>query len=65
MSALSTASNWWATVKAILWGFLGVRRYDDYQKDIKRLNPLHIMLVGVVMTFVFVAGLMALVTWIV
>jgi len=55
---------WLATVKAILWGFLGVRRYDDYQQDVKRLNPLHIMLVGVVMTFLFVAGLMVLVTWI-
>jgi hypothetical protein len=49
---------------AVLWGFLGVRRNSDYQQDVKRLNPLHILLVGVVMTFLFVAGLMLLVTWI-
>ena len=39
---------------AVLWGFLGVRRNSDYQQDVKRLNPLHIMLVGVLMTFLFV-----------
>ncbi len=54
-----------ATIKAVLWGFLGVRRRDDYQKDIARLNPLHLMAVGVVMAFLFVIGLMLLVNWVV
>jgi Protein of unknown function (DUF2970) len=35
------------TVKAVLWGFLGVRRNSDYQDDIAKLNPLHLMAVGV------------------
>lgn len=64
MSAAKTKSAWLATMVAVLWGFLGVRRNSDYQQDVKRLNPLHIMLVGVLMTFLFVAGLMMLVTWI-
>ena len=49
------------TVKAVLWGFLGVRRRSDYEKDIARLNPLHLMAVGVLMAFLFVAGLIELV----
>lgn len=53
------------TVKAVLWGFLGVRRGSDYQRDIQRLNPLHLMAAGVVMAFLFVAGLMVLVKWVV
>ena len=53
------------TVKAVLWGFLGVRRNSDYQQDIARLNPIHIMVVGVVMALLFVLGLMALVNWVV
>jgi len=53
------------TVKAVLWGFLGVRRQADYQKDIERLNPLHLMAVGVVMAFLFVLGLILLVNWVV
>ena len=64
MSAGKVKAVWLSTVVAVLWGFLGVRRNSDYQQDVKRLNPLHIMLVGALMTFLLVAGLMTLVTWI-
>lgn len=53
------------TVKAVLWGFLGVRRDADYQKDIASLNPVHIIVVGLVMAMLFVFGLIALVNWVV
>ncbi|MBL0917914.1 MAG: DUF2970 domain-containing protein [Hydrogenophaga sp.] len=53
-----------ATVKAVLWGFLGVRQRGEYEKDIKRLNPLHLMVAGIVMGFVFVGALIALVNWV-
>lgn len=56
--------SWLATVNAVLWGFLGVRRQSDYQSDIAKLNPLHIVAVGIVMTFLFVLGLMFLVNWV-
>jgi uncharacterized membrane protein YidH (DUF202 family) len=56
--------SWLATVNAVLWGFLGVRRQADYQSDIAKLNPLHIVAVGIVMTFLFVFGLMFLVNWV-
>lgn len=52
------------TVKAVAWGFLGVRRNADYQKDIARLNPLHLIAVGVGMAFLFVLGLIVLVNWV-
>lgn len=54
-----------STVKAVLWGFLGVRRQADYQKDIANLNPVHIIVVGVVMALLFVVGLIGLVNWVV
>jgi len=53
------------TVKAVLWGFLGVRRNADYQQDIARLNPIHIIVVGVVMALIFVFSLILLVNWVV
>lgn len=53
-----------ATIRAVLWGFLGVRRNSDYQDDIARLNPLHIVAVGLVLAFLFVFGLILLVQWI-
>ncbi len=55
----------WVTVRAVLWGFLGVRRKADYQQDIERLNPLHLIAVGIVLAFLFVAGLIVLVNWVV
>lgn len=52
------------TVKAVLWGFLGVRRRSDFQHDVAKLNPLHLMIVGVVMALMFVFGLILLVNWV-
>jgi len=55
----------WGTVKAVLWGFLGVRRRSDFQDDVAKLNPLHLMAVGVAMALLFVFGLILLVNWVV
>lgn len=55
--------SWSSTVIAVLWAFLGVRRQSDYQNDIGKLNPLHLALVGIVATFLFVGGLMLLAHW--
>ena len=52
------------TVKAVLWGFLGVRRNADYQSDVARLNPVHLIVVGVVMALVFVVTLILTVNWV-
>ena len=53
------------TFKAVLWAFLGVRRRSDYEKDVQRLNPLHLMAMGVVLALMFVGGLILLVNWVV
>lgn len=55
----------WITLSAVLWAFLGVRRKSDSQLDIDRLNPLHLMAVGVVMALLFVLALIFLVNWVV
>lgn len=53
------------TVKAVLWGFLGVRRNADYQDDIAKLNPLHLVVVGLFMAILFVFSLILVVRWVV
>jgi len=55
----------WGTVLAVLWGFLGVRRQSDFQQDVSRLSPVHILVVGLLMGLLFVALLMAIVFWVV
>ncbi|MDB5742754.1 MAG: hypothetical protein JWR68_1069 [Polaromonas sp.] len=56
-------SSLWRTVKAIAWAFVGLRARGDYEEDIKKLNPLHIIGIGLVAIFVFVAILVLLVNW--
>jgi amino acid transporter len=53
------------TIQAVLWSFIGVRKNADYQKDIEKLNPFHILGVGIAAALLFVLGLIALVNWVV
>ncbi|MEZ5659016.1 MAG: DUF2970 domain-containing protein [Burkholderiaceae bacterium] len=48
----------WATVKAVAWSFFGVRRSQDHQADFERLNPLHVVIIGVLMGVLFVLTLL-------
>lgn len=53
------------TIQAVLWSFIGIRKNADYQKDIEKLNPFHILGVGIAAALLFVLGLVALVNWVV
>ncbi|MBF5003023.1 DUF2970 domain-containing protein [Diaphorobacter caeni] len=53
------------TVRAVAWSMIGLRKGAEYQKDIDKLNPIHIIVVGLLGLFLLVIGLIALVNWIV
>jgi hypothetical protein len=53
------------TIKAVLWSFVGLRARGDYERDVAQLNPVHIIIVGLVGVFVFVGSLILLATWVV
>ena len=53
----------WRTVKAVAWSFVGLRARGEYEEDVKNLNPLHIIMVGLAAVFVFVLVLVLLVNW--
>jgi hypothetical protein len=53
------------TVKAVMWSFVGLRARGDYEQDVAQLNPVHIVIVGLVGVFVFVGSLIGLATWVV
>jgi hypothetical protein len=57
--------SWTATVSAVLWAFLGVRRKSDFEDDIGKLTPLQIAVVGAIGGVLFVVILMLLVQWVV
>ena len=53
------------TVKAVMWSFVGLRARGDYEQDVAQLNPVHIVIVGLVGVGIFVGSLILLATWVV
>lgn len=53
------------TVLAVAWSFLGIRRRADYAKDVAQLNPIHVVVAGVIGAALFVLVLVLLVRWVV
>jgi hypothetical protein len=53
------------TVRAVAWSFLGIRRSKDYERDVQRLNPVHVIIAGVLSAAAFVGLLFVLVRWVV
>lgn len=53
------------TVKAVMWSFVGLRARGDYEKDVEQLNPVHIVVIGLVGIVIFVGSLILLATWVV
>ena len=53
------------TLRAIAWAFLGVRKRSGWEEDMQRLNPLHVVVIALVVVACLVGGLIALVHWVV
>ncbi len=49
------------TLRAVFWSFFGVRRSSDYEKDLGRLNPVHLVIAGLLGAVLFIVALVALV----
>ena len=54
-------SSFLATMKAVFWSFFGVRKKSDYESDAQHLNPVHVIIAGVIGAGLFVAVLVVLV----
>lgn len=50
-----------ATMKAVLWSFFGVRKKSDYEKDAQQLNPVHVIIAGLLAALIFVVTLILIV----
>ena len=53
------------TFRAVAWSFFGVRRSKDYANDVEKLNPVHVVIAGIVGALIFIGGLVLLVRWVV
>jgi len=48
-------------VSAVLWSFFGVRKRRDLEADAAQLNPLHLIVAGVIGAVLFVVVLLVIV----
>ena len=53
------------SMKLVAWSFLGIRSRAGYQDDLAKVNPMHVVLVGIVGALLIVVGLISLVNWVV
>ncbi|MFN7834963.1 MAG: DUF2970 domain-containing protein [Burkholderiaceae bacterium] len=59
--AVRRKASLWATLNAVLWSFFGVRRGDKHTQDMENLNPLHVVVVGLLAAIVFIVILILVV----
>lgn len=54
-----------STLKAVLWSFVGIRKNSEYQKDLQKLNPVHIVITAIALVMLMIGGLIGLVNFVV
>ena len=50
-----------ATMKAVFWSFFGVRKKSDYERDAQQLNPVHVIIAGLIGAALFITTLVLIV----
>ena len=63
--AASRPVSFLQTMRAVAWSFFGVRRGKDYEKDVAQLNPVHVIIAGVIGALLFVLVLVLLVQYVI
>jgi hypothetical protein len=49
------------TMRAVLWSFFGVRKRAGYEQDAAQLNPVHVIIAGIIAAAIFVVVLLLVV----
>ena len=63
-AAVQRKGSFWQTVRAVAWSFFGVRKASDYENDVRQLNPVHVVIAGVLGAVAFIAILLLVVNWV-
>ncbi len=62
--AVRRKGSFLGTMRAVAWSFFGVRKSSDYEKDVSQLNPVHVVIAGVMGAVLFIVVLLLLVNWV-
>jgi hypothetical protein len=52
------------TFRTVAWSFFGVRKAADHESDFSELNPVHVVVAGVIGALVLILVLTSLVNWV-
>jgi hypothetical protein len=63
-AAVQRKGSFLQTMRAVAWSFFGVRKSSGYEKDLAELNPVHVVIGGVLAAAMFIAVLLGLVNWV-
>ena len=53
------------TVRAVAWSFVGLRKRAGYEQDAQSLNPVHVIVAGIVGAAFFILALVLIVRWVI
>lgn len=59
--ATKRKASFLATMKAVLWSFLGIRKKSAYEQDAAQLNPVHVIIAGLIGAAIFISILVFIV----
>ena len=51
--------------RAVAWSFFGIPRAKDCERDASRLDPVHVVVAGIIGALIFIAALVLVVNWVV
>lgn len=54
-------AGFWATIRAVLWSFVGIRRRSAYQDDARSLDPRAVVGAGLIAGVIFVLAILMVV----
>ena len=63
--AVARPMSFGQTVRAVAWSFFGVRKGTEHEADMAQLNPVHVIIAGVIGAALFVLALLILVRWVI
>jgi hypothetical protein len=62
--AVQRKGSFLQTMRAVAWSFFGVRKSSEYERDVSQLNPVHVVIAGVIGAVVFIGLLLLVVNWV-
>jgi hypothetical protein len=63
--AVGRPGSLWQSFRAVAWSFFGIRRSAGHAHDVAKLNPVHVIVAGVISAALFVLALVLLVRWVI